>query len=253
MRIWRLFPLYIFVSTCLICFAQQQGGNQVVRVPDGGQSGAMESIFVPPKAGAPFSLTLYTEWKRPIGNGGTITFTNERRIVRDSKGRIFQERAALVPKNTNIKSSVTTIQITDPAQHTWYNCIVAAKICELYGYRLSTTDKFGPLRDGNLVYEGGSSQDEDLGVSSTSGEDTHCYRETRTVNPGVTGNDQPLVSVREFCFSPRLAFNLTSIVDNPFSGHQVFTVRNLTTSEPDPALFEIPAGYTVADHRADEK
>jgi hypothetical protein len=235
-----------------MCFAQQQGG-QVVRVPDGGQSGAMESIFVPPKAGAPFSLTLHAEWKRPIGKCGTITFTNERRIVRDSKGRIFQERAALAPKNTNVKSVVTTIQITDPAQHTWYNCVVAAKVCELCGYRLSTTDKFGPLRDGNLVYSGGSSQDEDLGVSSTQGEDTHCYRETRTVNPGVTGNDQPLVSMREFCYSARLAFNLTSIVDNPFSGHQDFTVRDLTTSEPDAALFEIPAGYAVADHRAEEK
>jgi len=253
MRIWRLFPLYLFVAASMICSAQQQSGSHVVRVPDGGQSGAMESIFVPPKAGAPFSLTLHAEWKRPIGNGGSITFINERRIVRDSKGRIFQERAALAPKNTTVKSVVTTIQITDPAQHTWYNCVIAAKVCELYGYRLSTTDKFGPLRDGNLVYEGGSSQDEDLGVSSTQGEDTHCYRETRTVNPGVSGNDQPLVSVRQFCYSPRLAFNLTSIVDNPFSGHQEFTVRDLNTAEPDPALFEIPEGYTVADHRAEEK
>ena len=253
MRSWRFFPSFIIAISSVFCSAQSQAGNQVVRVPDGGQSGSMESIFVPPKAGAPFSLTLHAEWKRPIGNGGSITFTNERRIVRDSRGRIFQERAALVPKNTDVKSFVTTIQITDPARHTWYNCIVASKVCDLYGYRLSTSDKFGPLRDGNLVYDGGSSQDEDLGVSSTLGEDTHCYRETRTVNPGVTGNDQPLVSVREFCYSPRLAFNLTSIVDNPFSGHQEFRITNLVTSEPDAALFEIPAGYTVADHRAEDK
>lgn len=252
MRIWRLFPLYILVAGSLICFAQPQVGNQV-RVPDGGQSGAMESIFVPPKAGAPFSLTLHTEWKRSLGNGGSITFTNERRIVRDSRGRIFQERAALVPKNTNAKSFISTIQITDPAAHTWYNCIVASKVCDLYRYRLRTTDKFGPLLDRNAVWDGGSSQHEDLGVATTQSEDTHCYRETRTVNPGVTGNDQPLVSVREFCYSPRLAFNLTSIVDNPFSGHQEFTVRELNTAEPDAALFAIPAEYTVADHLADDK
>lgn len=253
MRIWRLFPLYILVAGSLICVAQQQNGNQMVRVPDGGQSGSMESIFVPPKAGAPFSLTLHTEWKRSLGNGGSITFTNERRIVRDSRGRIFQERAALVPKNTKAKSFISTIQITDPANHTWYNCIVASKVCDLYRYRLSTTDKFGPVRDGNYVDSGGSSQDEDLGVSSTLGEDTHRYKETATLNPGQTGNDQPLVIVREFWYSARLAFNLISTVENPFSGHQEFTVRDLNTAEPDPALFEIPEGYTVADHLADDR
>ena len=253
MRVWRSIPFFILSVSVSICLAQQQGGGHVVRVPDGGQSGAMESIFIPPKAGAPFSLTLYTEWARPLGNGGTITFTNQRRIIRDSRGRIFQERAALVPKNTKLESFVSTIQITDPAQHTWYNCIVATKVCDLYRYHLSTADKFAPVRDGNLIYSGGSSQDEDLGVSSTLGEDTHGYRETKTINPGVTGNDQPIVIVREFWYSPRLAINLISTVDSPFSGHQVFTARDLSSSEPDPAIFEIPDGYTVADHRVDEK
>jgi hypothetical protein len=255
MRMWRLRLLFLLMmgSGATICLAQQQGGRAEVHVPDGGQSGGMESIFVPPKAGAPFSLTLHTEWKRSLGNGGSITFANERRIVRDSVGRIFQERAALVPKNTNVKGFISTIQITDPAQHTWYNCIVATKVCDLYRYRLSTTDRFGPLRGGNYVDSGGSSQEEDLGVSSTQGEDTHGYKETNTLNPGQTGNDQPLVTVREFWYSARLAFNLISIVDNPFSGHQEFTVRELNTAEPDAALFEIPEGYTVADHLADDK
>jgi hypothetical protein len=110
MRIWRLFFLLMTGAGATICLAQQQGGGSEVRVADGGQSGGMESIFVPPKAGAPFSLTLHTEWKRSLGNGGSITFTNERRIVRDSEGRIFQERAALVPKNTNVKGFISTFR-----------------------------------------------------------------------------------------------------------------------------------------------
>jgi hypothetical protein len=232
---------------------QNQPQQPAVRIPDGGQSGRMESIFIRPKAGAPFSFTLYTEWARPLGNGGTITFTNQRRIVRDSKGRIYQERASLVPKDGQVKTFVSTIQITDPEQHTWYNCITSTKVCDIYKYKLSTTDNFQPAIGPTVTWSGGSRQHEDLGVSSTLGEDTHGYRETTIVNPGVTGNDQPLVSKREFWYSPRLALNLLSIVDNPMSGHQVFTARELTTSEPDPAIFEVPEGYKTENHLEDDE
>jgi hypothetical protein len=229
--------------------AQQQ---QVIRRPDGGTSGAMESIFVPPKASAPFSFTLVTEWTRPLGSGGSFTLVNERHIVRDSKGRINQERAALVPKDGKVKSFVTTIQITDPARHTWYNCFPAIKSCDLYRYSLTTSDNFQPYITPNAVFPSGVSfRHEDLGVRDTLGEDTHGYRETKTIEPGVAGNDQPMVSVREFWYSPHLALNLISTVDNPLSGRQVFTAKDLSTSEPDPSLFEVPTGYKVVNHLND--
>jgi hypothetical protein len=251
MRVWRSLPLFLAAAT-LSCLSQQPANAPVVSVIDGGQSGAMESIFVPPKAGAPFSFTLYTEWTRPLGNGGTFTLTNQRRILRDGRGRIYQERAALVPKGGKFKTFVTTIQITDPEQHTRYNCDVASKTCDIINYRLSTTDNFVPARIGNRTWDGGSSQDVDLGVSSTLGEDTHGYRETQTINPGISGNDQPMVSMHEYWYSARLALNLLSTVDTPLAGHQVFTARDLTTSEPDPTIFNVPTGYTVTDHRADD-
>ena len=255
---WLLPLLFVYVAFPTIAFAQSQTGSeskpQVIQFRDGGANGSMESIFVPPKAGAPFGLTLVAEWTRLLGNGGTFTLTNERRIVRDSRGRIYQERAALVPKNGKARTFVTTIQITDPDKHTWYNCIVATKVCDLYYYRHSTTDTFQPA-----VFPTGTEpsgdvfhQHEDLGVSSTEGEDTHGYRETTTVNPGVAGNDRPMVSAREFWYSSRLGINLISIVDTPQAGKQVFTAKDLSTSEPDPTRFEVPAGYKIADHLKDE-
>lgn len=59
----------------------------------------MESIVIPPKRKAPFCFTLETEWFRTMADGGTITMVNQRRIARDSEGRIYQERRFLVPKN----------------------------------------------------------------------------------------------------------------------------------------------------------
>ena len=43
----------------------------------------LQSIFVPFLSNAPFSLTLATEWSRPMNNGGTFATVNSRPIKRD--------------------------------------------------------------------------------------------------------------------------------------------------------------------------
>jgi hypothetical protein len=259
MHVRLFFFSLAFLSIATIAASQDQpvvrrpdsSPSQVVRRPDGGAYGPMQSIFIPPKPGAPFSLTLATEWTRPMGNGGTFTLVNERHIVRDSKGRIYQERWILVPKGGKVKSEMNVFQITDPDLHTWFNCEVRTKVCELLEYRLTATQNYqppigpsGPLPNGN-----GFRTHEDLGEGNTLGVDTHGYRETLTINEGVMGNDKPMVNMREFWYSTHLGVNLISIVDEPQSGRQVFTVKDLSTSEPEPSYFLVPAGYTVVDHR----
>ena len=76
--------------------------------------------------------------------------------------------------------------------------------------------------------------------SSLVGFDTVGYRETTTLNPGVFGNDQPMVTTREFWYSPQLGINLISKVDSPQAGKQTFTVTVISAAEPDPQLFTIP-------------
>ena len=238
----------------MAAIAQAQTQQQTVGRPDGGARDRMESIFIAPKAGAPFSLTLHTEWSRPLNDGGMLTLTNDRHIVRDGRGRIYQERWWLVPKNGKVKSFMTTIQITDPEQHTWYNCITATKVCDLYRYRLSSTDEFVPFVAPTSAAPSGTSSHEhqDLGDSTYEGENTHGYRETTTIEPGVIGNNKPMVTTREFWYAPRLAVNLFSIVDSPLSGKQVFTVEDLTISEPEPGYFQVPTDYKVVDRRNEE-
>lgn len=239
------------LSGAKLALGQDQNKPAVIRAHDGGYDGPLQSIFVPPKAGAPFSLTLSTEWTRALGNGGSFTLANERRIVRDAMGRIYQERWILVPKGGAIKSCMNVFQITDPELHTWYNCETATKVCELLTYHLTTTDTYlpatgtsGPLPDGK-----GSRLHEDLGMSSTEGVETHGYRETLTLNPGVVGNDAPMVTTREFWWSPELALNLVSIVDSPQFGKQVFRAKDVSTTPPEPGLFVVPDDYNVVDHR----
>ena len=224
----------------------------IVRRPDGGSNGAiMQSLFIPPKAGAPFNLTLSTEWTRPLGNGGSWTLVNERRIARDSKGRIYQERWILVPKGGQAKSWMNVFQITDPELHTWFNCEVATKICELLQYTLTATDSYIPplLPSGPMPGGIGSRVHQDLGESTTLGIRTHGFRETTTINAGAMGNDTSITNLREFWFSPELGFNLVSIVDDVVSGKQTFTVKEISTGEPNQSYFYVPGDYQVVDHR----
>jgi hypothetical protein len=49
----------------------------IVRTHDGGVSEVLQSIVVPPKAGAPFTLTLETEWVKQLYDGGTTTLVQQ--------------------------------------------------------------------------------------------------------------------------------------------------------------------------------
>jgi len=254
MRVTSLMLLTLIMSAMpFYVLAQTESKPQppVIQVADGGTTGRMESIFIPPIANAPFSLTLATEWSRPLGNGGTFTLANQRHIVRDGKGRIYQERWLLVPKGSKIQSRMDVVQITDPMQHTWLNCGVQEKVCELLTYSLVPDMVYkpaigttGPLPDGT-----GFRQHEDLGLSNSNGVNTTGYRETLTLNPGVLGNDRPMITTREFWYSSQLGINLISKIDDPQNGKQAFEVKELTTSEPDPRFFEAPEGYKVVDRR----
>jgi hypothetical protein len=228
-----------------------QNAPAVLTTRDGGTRQTLESIFIPPIANAPFSLTLETEWSRPLNGGGSYTLVNRRRIMRDSAGRIYQERWLLAPKGGKVESRMNWIQIADPVKHILYNCAVDNKVCTPSPYGGSTTNVYrpamgtsGPLPDGN-----GFQRHEDLGPGSAAGVATIGFRDTTTLNPGVQGNDLPMTMTREFWYAPKLGINLISILDTPQSGKQVFTVTAISADEPDPRFFSIPDGYTAPDAR----
>jgi hypothetical protein len=232
-----------------------QGATGEFRTSDGGTRETLESIFIPPIRNAPFSLTLETEWSRPLNGGGSFTVVNRRHIMRDSAGRIYQERWVLVPKGGKIESTMNWIQIADPEQHFYYNCRVENKTCTKLPYGDSTTTVYKPLigSSGPLSDGSGFQKHEDLGTGSTEGITTVGYRDTMTINPGVFGNDQPMTTTREFWYAPKLGFNLVSTLDSPQAGKQVFTVTEISTDEPDTQFFSFPDGYSVMDTRGRTK
>ena len=227
--------------------AQDDGG---IAPTDGGGTGVLQSIYVPNLPNAPFSLTLHTEWVQSLRNGGTVTIVNNRPILRDSAGRIYQERWLLMPKGSGISSRMTWIQVDDPVAGKFYQCSVRQKICEIH-LSVAGLRHYDPalLHSGPLKSGKGSFLHEDLGADSAAGLPVHAYRDTTTLNSGVLGNDAPLITVREFRYSPELGFNLSSVLDTAGAGRQIFTVSELTTTEPDPKFFQPPDGYKIVDKR----
>jgi len=222
-------------------------------VQDGGVRERLQSIVVPPKLDAPFTLTLQTEWSKVLGDGGTITLVNERRIARDSKGRIYQERWLLVPKEGKEQSEMSAIQISDPAAHTLYTCLIqeTPRQCVLTAYSQPPDAVYRELSppSGDLPKGRGSTVHEELGTRFVGGVETHGVRDTAVYNSGVFGNDRPLKVEREFWYSPQLSVNLLSMRSDPRFGKETFTVSTVLVGEPDPKLFELPEGFVVVDHR----
>ena len=244
----------VFFHLALRSYGQStQSPQNQVHMEDGGMREVLESIAVPPMASSPFTATLETAWVRHVADGGTITLVNQRRIARDANGRIYEERWFLVPKNGRIESRMSHIQIADPNAHTLYTCRMDSRhICDLTTYTATTTMVFkmdgppaGPLADGT-----GYRTVENLGNQVIAGVDTVGTRETTTYNPGVFGNDQKVTATREYWYSSQLGISPLSKRSEPLAGTQTFTIADITLSEPEAQLFELPEGFKVVDRRA---
>lgn len=231
--------------------AGNSDGGVTVTIHDGGVDQVLQSIFIPPVQNAPFTAIVHTQWIRPLVDGGTYTVVNQRQVARDRAGRIYEERWWLVPKGGSRESQMNLIQIANPATQTIYNCYLleTPHRCVLEPFHGSSKANYQPPvgQSGALANGFGFQTHEDLGVQTIEGIDTHGTRDTTTYNQGVIGNDRPINRVREYWFASSLEINLRSELSDPSFGKQIFTLTNVSTSDPDPKLFELPDGFAVVD------
>jgi hypothetical protein len=88
-----------------------------------------------------------------------------------------------------------------------------------------------------------------LGNKMVNNVETVGTRETSTINAGVFGNNNPIVVVKEFWYSPVLGINVIEKRQDPRFGDQNFTVSDIILGEPDTRLFQMPANFKVLDLR----
>jgi hypothetical protein len=215
--------------------------KEVPRPADGGAVERIISILIPSLPNAPFTATVNTEWTRQLGDGTTITWTNHRTVARDGSGRVFQERCSFVPAGKQAEPEVRQIEISDPVSRQFYICRPGPRVCNLRPFHAPAFNS--PLHAGGKGASLGNI--ENLGMQSIEGFDVTGERETTVIESNAMGNNRPLVTKREFWYSPLLGVNLVSKREDPRFGTEHFEVTHISIGEPDAKLFELPAGFTV--------
>lgn len=211
----------------------------------------MDGIRVLPVTGKPFSGRGTTEWTRNLEDGSVQTTHLYAMVARDSKGRIYRERRTFVPSNTDQESKLKDIILYDPIAHTRTTCTVATRRCAVTGYYAPRSFILRPIGS----FDNGKRYltRESLGADVVNGLNVVGARETLSVNAGVLGNSQPLVSTREFWYSPDLQVNLAVTRKDPREGTQAIHVVDLSRAEPDPEMFQVPAGFVIEGQRGSAK
>jgi len=90
---------------------------------------------------------------------------------------------------------------------------------------------------------GGSA--ENLGTQNMEGVSVSGTRTAHAIPVGQLGNDQPLQLVTEQWYSPELHMTVFLKRDDPMSGTKTLRVTDIRRAEPDAAIFNVPADYTV--------
>jgi hypothetical protein len=208
---------------------------------------------------APYSGTEVTTTNQTLADGTTITRSNSRTISRDSQGRVRVETTHTPPGGTTANAR-TSVEIYDPVAGTVSRLDPQRQTAETNAVRQppagATPNARGPRGGGN----GGNARANsaaapqvaraELGTQMIGGVSATGTRTTRTINAGTEGNSKAISSTHERWFSAELSIAVSETDSDPRFGTTTRTMTNLTRSEPDPSLFQVPSSYAVTKGHA---
>jgi hypothetical protein len=234
--------------------AQQQPAAQAAMQEPAAFAKAVASIMKT-VAGAPFSAVEEITMTQTLADGNRIVRTMRRKVYRDSQGREGAEQEATMATMMVLgeRVSVPSIIITDPISGVTYNLDPAKKTAwKRAGVQISLAlvgNMAGVVRS---AFPGVVPAKEQLAPTMVEGLPVEGTRSTTTVPAGQVGNERDILVVDEVWYSPDLQMNLMTKHSDPRGGETVYKLTTISRSEPDPALFQVPAGYTITEGRPPE-
>jgi hypothetical protein len=249
MRLFTHFALVCcsLVLLCSAAAAQQIAGSISTREVDG--------IRAIPNV--PFSGTFVTDEVRTLADGSHIRTHTEERVYRDSAGRIRTERPVGAPLGFPAPPPglPVMIQITDPAAGYSYNLQSQTKRATRMSLQPAVIDRAPALQPPPLPRQEiaedlrPKSSTEILDPETIEGVLATGQRVTTTYPVNSIGNDAPIARVNERWTSTELGVVVMIKRLDPVAGDTIQRLTNIDQSEPDPALFKIPADYTITELR----
>lgn len=212
-----------------------------------------------------YTAEFKTTQVQTLPNGTTITHESTETTAQDSAGRYMSSATQARPDFRNEPlthaNAHDPVASTDATWDSWTRKAVIIKYPPKDQQHGCWANEAGLLR---VSYGSGQSapisgpaapprvrrtqprnETEDLGTTTIQGVEAIGRRTIRTIPAGQVGNDQPIVTTEESWWGTSLGLLLRSVRDDPRNGTTTREVTNLSTSEPDPALFQPPEGYEV--------
>jgi hypothetical protein len=205
-------------------------------------------IFVTPVPNLPFSGVVNVERSVVLRNGSVAELKTFRNIGRDSRGRIHNESRTQVPASAADAPKVLHIHLYDPQTRISTTINPAEKTfwAKTVNHPPSTvppTIRYAsPAGEG--VPQSEFTREEDLGVRDMEGVQVRGIRQTQIIPAESSETGKEIVIADEHWYSEDLRINLMIKHSDPRTGTVTMKVAQVMRTEPDPAFFEVPEGYT---------
>jgi len=230
-----------------------------------------------PVKGAPYAGNAITENTQTLADGNHIVSRTTAIVYRDGEGRERREQSLPnIGGFTPQGAPSTTVFISDPVAGANYSLnpddktAIKLPIPQLTtmptmpsGARsetrvmvqrvggVATASGGGPHVMFYSKTDGGTAPAppavEQLGTKVVEGVQAEGTRTTVTIPAGQIGNDKPIQIVDEVWRSPDLQVIVHSEHNDPRMGSTVYSLQNISRSDPSPTLFQVPPDYTLKD------
>jgi hypothetical protein len=231
--------------------------------------------------GVPFCATVTNSHLQTFADGNRISTSDSSMVCRDGEGRMRREAQLDLLGAVPDGGAPKIITITDPVAGVRYMLDTQAKIARKTPLNPKVIAEASAMRSGpNVVYksagpmgpdptmgggrvmimrdvqtnggpeaDGAQPQSEAMGDQTIGGVRASGTRITTTIPAGKMGNEQPINIVSERWYSADLKATVMTKHTDPWAGQLTTQFSNVSTAEPDPSLFTVPANYTIVDEK----
>lgn len=223
---------------------------------------ANEGVMAQPVQGAPYAATEVNETDQTLADGTRIHNEHQSQVYRDGAGRTRREMGnsiVIMDPVAKVRYSINTEHKTAVAMPVnFVGKVLADGVVTITSPNVGLAVAKEPAnvmfaRDGEMgqfrVRQEAKANREDLGPQTMEGVVAQGTRTTRTIEAGAIGNDRPISITSERWYSPQLQTVMMTKQNDPRSGENTFRLTNVRLGEPDPSLFQVPAGYQVTERR----
>ena|ERR1700761_7572407 len=241
---FRLRSIVISILLCTTLQAQSSG-------PEAGVSNKGMAWVV---SGLPCTVEYLSTNTRTLSDGTHIVQTVRMRAVRDSQGRVRTE--AFPPSTARTKSDEPDfVYVIDPVAQRKFHLSPRMKTATVIEAQIPVLKPSNRLPVESLSSKPTSisplshpeSTQEAIPGKIFNGLETEGKRTILTIPVGWEGNDQPIRNTTDVYVSPALHIQVFSKSESALIGESIMEITRLDRGEPDPSLFQIPAGYAVTE------